>query len=798
MQLSENWLRSMVNPALSTQQLADLLTMAGFEVEECVDVAPPFNGVVVARILAVDRHPQADRLTLCQVDTGQGAPIAVVCGAPNARAGMRVPYALPGARLPDGIEIKVAKVRGVESNGMLCSAKELGLSQDHSGLLELAPDAPLGAEFRAYYGLEDRILTLKLTPNRPDCLSVLGIAREVSALTGAPLTAPEIEPVAPQSDARLPVRISEPRGCGRFAGRVIRNVDAGATTPDWMRQRLERAGQRPISALVDVTNYVMLELGRPLHVYDLDKLHGGIDVRFGRPGESVTLLNGQTVQVGADVLCITDESGPIGLAGIMGGESTKAEASTRNLFLESAFFFPEVIAGRARRYNFSSDASHRFERGVDFDNNVAGIERATKLLLQLCGGEPCPTVDVVARLPERPSVRMRVPRAQRVIGVPIAGEEMDGLLARLALQPKRSGSGATETITIAPPSYRFDLSIEEDVIEEVARMYGFDRIPARPPCAPTIMQAVPECRRPLHALRALLVTCGYQEVINFSFVDEEWERDLGDVAKAVRLVNPIASQFSVMRTTLAGGLIANIKDNVKHGATRVRVFELGRAFLRDPSVKDGPLEVAGIRQPMRVAGAAFGPIDEELWANQKRDVDFYDVKGDIESLVAPLEARFSARAHPALHPGRAASVELHGAPIGWVGELHPRWVQKYELPTVPVLFELDASPLEPRPFPRYERVSKYPIIVRDMAVHFDETASAQAILDLIRAHAPEGVTRVSLFDLYRGKGIPEGRKSLAFRVVMQDTGRTLTDVEADAARDRIVALLRENFDGHLR
>jgi len=798
MQFSEHWLRSMVDADMQIGQIADLLTMAGFEVEECRPVAPPFDKVVVASVTSVTPHPHADRLTLCAVDAGSGAPLHIVCGAPNVRAGMRVPCALPGAALPGGLHIKAAKVRGVDSEGMLCSARELGLSDDHSGLLELGPDAPPGTDFRAWYDLDDHVLTLKLTPNRPDALSVLGIAREVSALTGGALRVPPAAAVLPLNDARFPVRIGAPGGCGRFTGRVLRGVNAAARTPDWMRQRLERAGQRPISALVDVTNYVMLELGRPLHVYDLDKLRGGIDVRFGRAGESVTLLNGQTVAVDPDVLCITDDRGPIGLAGIMGGESTKADADTCNVFLESAFFYPDAIAGRARRYNFTSDASHRFERGVDFDNNVEGIERATRLIVDICGGDPGPTVDTVANLPERPAVRMRVGRAQKVIGLPIPAAEMAALLDRLALQPRRAGEGGAESITIQPPSYRFDLAIEEDVIEEVARLYGFDRIPAEPPRTPAVMQPAPERHRSMHVLRERVAAAGYREVINYSFVDEQWEREAGSADRAIRLLNPIAGQMSVMRTTLMPGLVSNIQYNHKYGATRVRVFEVGRVFLRDASAAEGPSTLTGIAQPHRIAGAAFGPVDEELWANPKRNVDFFDVKGDVEMLMYPLAGRFLPASHPMLHPGRAARVELNGIPVGWIGELHPRWVQKAELPSAPVLFELEAAALQTTPFPHYAEVSKYPAIVRDMAVLLPESVSAQAVLDLIQMHKPPVVSHISLFDFYRGKGIGEGRKSLAFRVVMQDTGRTLTDAEADAARDRIVALLRENFGGELR
>ncbi len=792
MQIPESWLRAFVDPALSTEELAHLLTMSGLEVETCVPVAAEFSGVVVAQVLAVEKHPNADKLSVCRVDAG-GAPLQIVCGAPNVRAGMKAPLARIGAKLP-GLEIGAAKMRGVESQGMLCSARELGLSQDHSGLLELDAAAPVGADVRAALELDDHVITLKLTPNRADCLSVLGVAREVAALTGAGLAGHEVPPVAASNDARHPVRITDAEGCGRFAGRVIRNVDAAAPTPEWMKRRLERAGQRSISALVDVTNYVMLELGRPLHVYDLDKLRGPIDVRWGRQGEKLRLLNEQEVEVDEAVLCITDDSGAIGLAGIMGGISTKADLGTRNVFLESAFFFPEAIAGRARRYNFASDASHRFERGVDFDNNVAGIERATALILEICGGEPGPTADLVARLPQRKPVRMRVARAQKVIGVPITGEEMSGVFTRLGLAFEWEG----EAFVVTPPSYRFDLEIEEDLIEEVARVHGFDKIPAHPPRAPARMSPMPEGRRSLHAVRERLAAGDYQEVVNFGFVEPQWEADLAGEAQPIRLLNPIASQLSVMRSTLIGSLIANVRYNLARKQPRIRVFEVGRVFLRDPDVRDGPLTVAGIRQPVRVAAAAYGPALEEQWGAAARPVDFFDVKSDLEALYWPRVPRFAAAAHPALHPGRSARVLLDGAPAGWIGELHPRWQQKYELPHGVALFELEAASLEIAPLPRPTEPSRFPPVVRDIAVLVDAEVPAQALLDAIFAEKPPIVQDVTLFDLYQGASLPAGRKSLAFRVVMQHTERTLTDTEADAACDALVGLLAGKFSATLR
>ena len=803
MQFSESWLRSMVDPELTTQQLAELLTMSGFEVESCEAVAPPFSKVVVGAVQTVAKHPNADRLTVCEVDVGRGQPLKIVCGAPNVTPGMKAPCALVGASLPGAdpgqpLVLKPASVRGVESQGMLCSARELGLSDDHSGLLALAADAPVGRDVREHLGLDDHMFVVKLTPNRADCLSVLGIAREVAALTGAPLRAPAVCAVPNACAALFPVKISDPDGCGRFTGRVIRDVDARAATPEWMRRRLERAGQRCISALVDVTNYVMLELGRPLHVYDLDKLAGGIDVRWGRRGERVKLLNEQTVDLEADILAITDGSGPIGLAGIMGGDSTKADLDSRHVFLEAAFFFPAAIAGRARRLNFGSDASHRFERGVDFDNNVAGIERATRLILEICGGNAGPLVDTIAQLPQRAPVSMRVTRAQRVIGLPIPAQEMADIFSRLGLKFRREDSGAGETFVVTPPSYRFDLEIEEDLIEEVARVHGFERIPASPPVAPVLMRSEPEAHRSLHALRAAVAANDYQEVINFSFVQPEWEVDFAGNSSPIRLLNPIAAQASVMRSTLLGGLIENIRYNLNRRASRVRVFEIGRVYLRQPGVPEGPLDVAGIRQPMRVAAGAFGPAFEEQWGEAQRAVDFFDVKGDLQRLVGRGETRYEPEVHPALHPGRSARVLLDGQPIGWIGELHPNWQQKYELPQPPVLFELDAEPLQHLTLPSYREVPKFPAVGRDISVVLPESVPIQGVLDDLAVHKPRVVESVRLFDLYRGGGVENGKKSLAFRVLLQDTQKTMTDAEVESAVAQLVERLVQRFGGKLR
>ena len=803
MQFSEQWLRSLIDPPLATDELNHLLTMSGLEVESCERVAPLFDNVVVGLVSSVSPHPNADRLRVCQVDVGAGSPLNIVCGAPNVVVGMKAPVALVGAMLPGEnagkpLEIAPVVMRGVESKGMLCSARELGLSQDHSGLLSLAADAVVGSSVREVLALDDHVILIKLTPNRADCLSVLGVAREVAALTGAAMTPPPVPAVAATSKDTFPVTISDPTGCGRFTGRVIRGVNPRAPTPEWMRRRLERAGQRCISALVDVTNYVMLELGRPLHVYDLDKLKGGIDVRFGRPGESLKLLNEQTVSLDESVLAICDQRGPIGLAGIMGGDSTKADDATTNVFLESAFFFPDAIAGRARRFNFASDASHRFERGVDFDNNVAGIERATRLILDMCGGEAGPTVDKLAKLPDRPPVRMRLARARKVIGVAVADAEIRRIFERLGFAVQVEGMAEAMVYIVKPPSYRFDITIEEDLIEEVARVYGFERIPANPPMARATMIHPLESTQSLHDLRDLLASAGYQEVVNFSFVDAESEADFGIETSPIRLLNPIASQYAVMRSTLLGGLVANVRHNLNRQAERVRVFEVGRVYRRRAAIDDGPLSVKGIDQPTHVAGIAYGQAIEEQWGSAKRFVDFFDMKNDIAPLFPGSPPTFRAGKHPVMHPGRCAAVEINGEQVGWLGELHPGLAQKYELPRSAVAFELTSAPLLMRPIPAYDAVSKFPAVIRDQAYTVPDETPSQAMVDAIRGAGIAIIKAANLFDMYRGEGVPKGKKSLAFRIVMQDTERTLTDPEVDAALDGIRADLATKFKAELR
>ncbi|NYH13105.1 phenylalanyl-tRNA synthetase beta chain [Paraburkholderia bryophila] len=588
MQFPESWLRTFVDPQLTTDQLSHALTMAGLEVEDLRPAAPPTSKIVVGQVLEVVKHPDADKLNVCQVDAGTGATLNIVCGAPNVAPGIKVPVALVGAQLPPAEEgaapfaIKLSKLRGVESQGMLCSARELKLSEDHSGLMILPEDTPIGQDIRETLNLDDTIFEIKLTPNKADCLSVFGVARETSAITGASLRPLEIKPAQVTLDETLPVKISAPDLCGRFSGRVIRGVNARAKSPQWMVQRLERSGQRSISALVDISNYVMLELGRPSHVFDLDKIHGGMDVRWGRPGETLKLLNGNTVELDETVGVIADEQHIESLAGIMGGDSTAVTLDTTNIYLEAAFWWPDSIRGRSRKYNFSTDAGHRFERGVDYATTVEHIERITQLILDICGGAAGPVDDQIVNVPKREPVKMRVSRANRIIGIKIDADEIAQIFTRLGLTFERSD----DTFSVMPPSYRFDIEIEEDLIEEVARIYGFEKIPARPPVATSEMLATNETQRSIHVIRHALAARDYAETVNFSFVDAEWEQDFAGNDKPVRLLNPIASQLSVMRTTLFGSLIHVLRTNLnRRAADRVRVFEAGRVFLHDPSIK---------------------------------------------------------------------------------------------------------------------------------------------------------------------------------------------------------------------
>ncbi|OSZ65914.1 phenylalanine--tRNA ligase subunit beta [Hydrogenophaga sp. IBVHS2] len=804
MQFPESWLRAFCNPDLTSQQLADTLTMAGLEVEELQPVAPPFTRVVVGEIIEAVQHPNADRLRVCQVDVGQGSPLNIVCGAPNARPGIKVPCALVGAELPPGDDgkpfaIKLGKLRGVESQGMLCSARELKLSEDHGGLLELPSDAPVGRDIREQLALDDMLFTLKLTPNLAHCLSIQGIAREVSALTGAPLLQPAFPPAPVSLQDRLPVQVQAPDLCGRFSGRIVRGVNTRVATPAWMVERLARCGQRSVSVLVDISNYVMFELGRPSHIFDLDKIHGGLQVRWGREGEQLKLLNGNTITVDAEVGVIADDLAVESLAGIMGGDATAVSDDTQNIYIEAAFWWPKAVAGRSRRYNFSTDAGHRFERGVDPATTVEHIERITQLVLDICGGQAGPIDDQVVQLPEQRPVVLRVARANRVVGMPLTQAQCAGALRRLGLDVSE-GEG---TVTVVPPSWRFDLQIEEDLIEEVVRIIGFDQLPQTPPLAPITARIRPEAKRGPFAVRRQLAGLGYQETINFSFVEERWERELAGNADPIRLLNPIASQMSVMRSSLLGSLLQVLRFNLDRRADRVRLFELGRVFRKDASVPDSDTTVAGFDQPRRVAGLAFGPVAPLQWGQPARTVDFFDVKAEVEALLAPQQPAFRSAEHPALHPGRCASVWLGERCIGHVGELHPRWRQGYDLSAAPVLFELDLDAVLEHPVPVYSPVSRHQPVERDLAIVVGETVTHDAVMAAIHAPGNPWLREARLFDVYRPKagssgGLAPDERSLAVRLVLNRDDATLTEDDIEATVKASLESLQQRVGARLR
>lgn len=790
MKFSESWLRTFVNPSITGNDFSHLLTMAGLEVEEEENVAPPFDNVVVAQVLEVTKHPDADRLNVCLVDIGTNEVQQIVCGAPNVAVGMKVPCALPGATLPGDFKIKLAKVRGIESSGMLCSAKELGIAEEASGLLVLSADAPVGQDIRTHLDLDDRLLTLKLTPNRADCLSLSGVAREVAALTSTPVNYPKAPEAAVTTAKKREIVLDAPQACPLYCGRVIEGVDAKCATPDWMRQRLERSGIRAISALVDITNYVMLELGQPLHAFDNGKLDGPIHARMSKASEKILLLNEQTLELQDDVLLIADDTRSLAMAGIMGGENSGITLDTTEIFLESAFFAPKAIAGRARRFGFGSDASHRFERGVDFGGTRHALERATQLILDICGGNAGPITEAAAKLPERTPVRLRPARVAKVLGVSFTAEQIGEIFSRLDFAFVQDG----DDFVVTPPSYRFDIEIEVDLIEEIVRLHGYDSILAPAPQAALTMLPQTEDARPLSRVRQILADRGFQEVVNYAFIEESWEKDFADNSALIRLANPIASQMSVMRSTLIGGLLTNVVTNLKRKQNRVKIFETGRCFFRDTN--GGP--VTGFRQPWKLACLAYGPALPEQWGMPSRNVDFYDIKGELELLLAPSVARFEKIAHPALHPGRSAKVILEDQVIGFIGELHPQWLQKYDLPLPPVLFEIDLDAVTQARLPKYAEVSKQPPAIRDLAIIVDQKIILQDLMDGISANRPELVQDIRLFDVYTGKGVEPGTKSLAFRIVMQDTQRTLQEAEVDSAMQKLIAYLQQDFQAQLR
>ena len=784
MKFSEHWLRRYCNPQLTTQALADALTFGGIEVETLEPVAPAFEHVIVGEVLSVAKHPNADRLKVCTVNAGDRT-LDIVCGAPNVSVGMKAPLALVGARLPGGLAIEAAKVRGIESHGMLCSAQELGLSTDASGLLTLEADAQPGDDIRRVLDLDDVVFTTKPTPNRGDCLSLLGMAREVSALTGAAIDPPVRDPVAAGMTDVLTVTLDAAAACPRYCGRLVRGVSARGITPVWMVQRLERSGLRSINPIVDITNYVMLELGQPLHAFDAGKLEGQIIVRYAREGESIGLLNGQTLALTPELLVIADSTRPVALAGIMGGAATAVEEGTQDIFLESAFFQPNVIAGKSRVLGFGSDSSYLFERGVDFGATRAALERATQLVLEICGGAAGPITETSAALPARVPIRLRLARVERLLGIQLNETEAAEILRRLGF----TFEAGVQQWLVTSPSYRFDIAIEEDLIEELARVHGYENIPAAMPRTPAAMLPAREETRATSELRRCMADRDYHEVVTYSFVDARWEADFCGNATPIALANPIASQMSVMRSSLFGGLIDCVAFNARHKQTRVRVFEIGRCFLSS---------VDGSGQPWRLAGAAYGAAVDEQWASAARRVDFYDVKGDVSSLFAPRAVVFESASHPALHPGKSARIVVDGLQAGWIGELHPRWQRTYDLPLAPVLFELDLAVLAQRVLPVYNEISKFLPVRRDLAAIFDETIPYQSVIDALRAQKPDVVAAIELFDVYRGADLGKGKKSLAFRILLQDTRKTLTDAEVESAVVQLREILQRQFNAKLR
>ncbi len=787
MKFSENWLRTFVNPDCSSDELAHALTMAGVEVESVEPVAGSFGKIVVAEVLNVDKHPQADRLTVCQVDVGEQSdgPLQIVCGAPNVRAGIKVPCALVGAQLP-GITIKKAKLRGIESSGMLCSARELGISDAADGLFLLPVTAPTGEDFREYYELDDNVFTLSLTPNRADCLGVYGVAREISAVTNSELVPRIIEPVQDQIDDKPDIHIDVPEACPLYCGRILRGISLDVETPLWIKQRLERSGLRTINAVVDITNYVLLETGQPMHAFDLAKLDGAVHVRYAKTGETILLLNECQITLSTDMLLISDDQKPLALAGIMGGLDSGVRDGTVDILLECAYFSPEVISGKSFRLGFGSDSAYRFERGVDFAETRKIMEYATDLIKLICGGKPGPITEVKQQLPQRLPIAVRAGRVQRVLGIKLDNAQICAYFTRQHLDFFEKEN----IFTVTPPSYRFDLTIEEDFIEELARIHGYDEIPAQLPNAGLVMLAEPETTLRPGQIKQMLVMRDYQEVINYAFVDKNWETGLIQNHSPIALKNPIASQLNVMRSSLLGGLIANLQFNLNRKQDRVRLFEMGCCFERESAEH--------YQQVEKLAGLGYGDVLTEQWGASSRTIDFYDVKADIEMLYQFEKVDFRAISHPAFHPGKSAQIMMGARSVGWLGELHPHWQKQYGFTKPVILFELILDSLVSKPMKQVKEISKFPPVRRDIAIIVDNHINAQALLSGLYESKPSIVTEIALFDVYRGESVGENKKSLAFKVMLQNTEKTLTDEEADTAMTDLFAVLETKFGASLR
>jgi phenylalanyl-tRNA synthetase beta chain len=791
MKFSEAWLREWVDPAVTTQQLADQLSMAGLEVDSVTPVAGTFSGVVVGEVIEKAQHPDADKLSVCQVNVEAGEPLQIVCGARNVAAGMRVPVAKVGALLPGEFKIKKAKLRGVQSLGMICSASELGLAESSEGIMPLPQDAPLGEDLRTYLGLDDQAIDVDLTPDRGDCLGLAGIAREVGVINRCPVTVPAVEPVPPVIEDALEVELVDAAACPRYLCRVVRNVDVNAPTPLWIQERLRRSDIRSLGPVVDVTNYVLLELGQPMHGFDLAKVDRQIRVRMAAAGEKLTLIGGQEISLSADTLVIADAERPLALAGIMGGEDSAVSDSTHDILLESAFFTPEAISGKARSYGLHTDSSHRFERGVDPQLQARAMQRATALLLQIAGGEPGPLVEACREdlIPERPVITLRAERVARVLGVSIERAEVKEILERLEMTVQETDEGWR----VQAPSCRFDIAIEEDLIEEVGRIYGYERIPTHRGAFSIEMREAGEALFNLSLAKQLLVSRDYQEVITYSFVSPEMASLLNPDQEAIQLANPISADMSVMRSSLWPGLIQTALYNQSRQQPRVRIFESGLRFLR---------EGERLSQPPGLAGLVSGARVPEQWGSGSDPVDFFDLKGDVEAILALTGAAadfsFRAEAHPTLHPGQSAGIFLGDQKVGILGMLHPELEQRFGLNGATYLFEIDLQGIEQGRLPGFESLSKYPSIRRDISVVVENHVTFESIRNVIREASGKIVKDIRPFDVYTGGNIDSGRKSISLGLILQEKSHTLTDPEVDEVMQGVLRRLSDELDAKLR
>lgn len=791
MKFSEQWLREWVNPDISTDEMVAMLTMAGLEVDGVEPAAGEFTGVMVGEVLAMEAHPDADKLRVCQVKVADDDVRQIVCGAANVHVGMHAPLAEVGARLPGGLKIKKAKLRGVESLGMLCSTKELGMTESADGLMPLPTEVLAGTNLRDYLSLDDQVIDVDLTPNRGDCLSIAGVARDLGVLTRTDVTRPEIIPVSASIDDTFPVDVKDTHACPRYLGRVIRGVNTSAMTPMWMQEKLRRSGIRSLGPLVDVTNYVLLELGQPMHAFDLNQLNGGIQVRHANTGETLTLLDGKELKLDDKTLVIADANGPLALAGIMGGENSGCSDDTKDLFLECAYFNPLAIAGRAREYGLHTDSSHRFERGVDPQLSLDAMERATGLLLEITGGEAGPVVDVTcdADLPKPAEIHLRRSTIKRLLGIEMADAEVVEILERLGMEVDELADGWQ----VKAPTYRFDMAIEADLIEELARVYGYDNVPSNMPSGRMLMPEVPENRIEVARLRNLLVDRDYQEAITYSFVEPGLQSAMDPINDAIALANPISADLSVMRTTLWTGLLSALVHNQKRQHTRIRLFETGLSFQRADNE---------IVQVPKLAGVITGPTKDESWTGHNPDVDFFDMKGDVEALLSitgdMADVRFEASEHPALHPGQSARIRRGDTVIGWVGAIHPDLMEKFDAKGNVFAFEIEQAAMAERKPIAFEALSRFPSIRRDIAVIVDQTTPVQALIDTVKEASGTLLIDLILFDVYSGEGVESGRKSIALGLILQDSSRTLVDSDVDEVMAKVVEKLSENHAAVLR